>query len=97
MITIAYYSARRYYTLIREFPSGKGFADIAFIPFGNSGYPAMIVELKWDQNAESAINQIKERKYTGMLKEYADQRKLLLVGINYNKKTKRHECIIEKL
>ena len=57
----------------------------------------MIVELKWDQNAESAINQIKERKYTGMLKEYADQRKLLLVGINYNKKTKRHECIIEKL
>ena len=97
VITIAYYSARRYYTLIREFPSGKGFADIAFIPFGNSGYPAMIVELKWDQNAESAINQIKERKYTGMLKEYADQRKLLLVGINYNKKTKRHECIIEKL
>ena len=97
VITIAYYSARRYYTLVREFPSGKGFADIAFIPFRNSSYPAMIVELKWDQNAKSAINQIKERKYTGMLKEYADQGKLLLVGINYNKKTKRHECIIEKI
>ena len=97
VITIAYYSARRYYTLVREFPSGKGFEDIAFIPLGHSDYPAMIVELKWDQNAKSAISQIKERKYTGMLKEYAEQGKVLLVGINYNKKTKKHECIIEKL
>ena len=96
VITIAYYSARRYYQMIRELPSGKGFADIAFIPLRHSDYPAMLVELKWDQDAEGAIAQIKERKYTGALAEYADAGKLLLVGISYDKKNKVHHCVIER-
>ena len=96
VITIAYYSARRYYQMIRELPSGKGFADIAFIPLRHSDYPAMLVELKWDQDAEGAITQIKERKYTGALAEYADAGKLLLVGISYDKKNKVHHCVIER-
>ena len=96
VITIAYYSARRHYQLIREFPTGKGFADIAFLPYRHSDYPAMIVELKWDQNADGAIEQIKERKYAGALKEYAEEKNLLLVGISYDKKNKVHQCVIEK-
>lgn len=93
VITIAYYAAQKDYTLVRELPAGKGFADIVFIPRKGRDLPAMVVELKWDHTAQGAINQIKEKKYMGALKDYAD--KLLLVGINYNKKSKKHECMIE--
>lgn len=96
VITIAYYSARRHYQMIRELPAGKGFADIAFIPRRNSEYPAIIVELKWDQKAEGAIAQIKEREYAGALAEYAEAGRLLLVGISYDKKTKEHRCVIQR-
>lgn len=93
VITIAYYAAQKDYTMIREIPSGKGFADIVFIPRKCSDKPALLVELKWDKTAISAVNQIKNRNYVGVLNEYQDN--LLLVGINYNKKEKKHECIIE--
>ena len=94
VITIAYYVAQKDYTLIRELPTGKGFADIVFLPRKNTDKPAMIVELKWDKSAQGAISQIKEKKYEGVLNEYAGN--LLLVGINYNKQDKEHECVIEK-
>lgn len=94
VITLAYYVARKDYVLIRELPAGKGFADIAFVPRKNTDKPAMLVELKWDKSAQGAIEQIKAKKYTGVLAEYADN--ILLVGINYNKNTKKHECLIEK-
>ena len=94
VVTIAYYIARKDYTLVRELPTGKGFADIAFIPRKYTDKPAMIVELKWDESAEGAIRQIKEKKYTGALEEYVEN--LLLVGINYDKKSKKHTCVIEK-
>ncbi len=93
VISLAYYNAVKEYTRVREFPAGKGFADIVFIPKKHSQRPAMVVELKYDQSARGAIAQIKERKYTDSLKEY--QGNLLLVGINYDKKTKKHECVIE--
>ena len=94
VISLAYYSAINEYTRIRELPTGKGFADIVYIPKKNSDKPAMIVELKCDKTAESAVNQIKERKYVDGLKEYHGN--LLLVGINYDKETKKHTCRIEK-
>ena len=93
MISLAYYNAVKEYTKVREFPSGKGFADIVYIPRKHSDKPAMVVELKYDQSAQGAIAQIKERKYVESLKEY--QGNLLLVGINYDKNTKTHECVIE--
>ena len=68
---------------------------MAFIPRKHTGKPAMLVELKWDCSAQGAIQQIKEKNYTGVLDEYKDN--LLLVGINYNRQTKKHECLIEKL
>ena len=91
-ISIAYIYARNHYTVIREMPSGKGYADMVFMPKDDK--PAMIVELKWDQEVETAINQIKEKKYYYGLEKYLDD--LLLVGISYDKKSKKHSCIIER-
>jgi len=95
VLTMAYFTAPAYYTVIRELPAGKGFADFAFIPRKEAGNnPAIIAELKWDKNADTAIKQIKEKRYTGALKNFS--KKMLLVGINYDKKTKKHECQIEE-
>ena len=91
-ISIAYMAARNHYTIIREMPGGKGYADMVFIP--KEDKPALIVELKWDQEVETAIDQIKEKKYYFGLEKYLDN--LLLIGISYNKETKKHSCKIEK-
>lgn len=95
VIQLAYYTAVRNYTIIRELPAGNGFADMAFIPKRFSKNPALIVELKWDKSAKGAVEQIKNKQYTAVLNEYRGN--LLLVGINYDKKTKEHQCQIEKL
>lgn len=92
-ITLAYYHARNFYNIVREMPMGKGYADLVFIPKKNKDVPAMIIELKCNQPPEEAIAQIKERKYMDGLKEYQDN--MLLVGINYDKETKKHSCVIE--
>ncbi len=92
-ITIAYYTARRYYSIVRELPTGKGFADLAFIPRKGIDKPAMIIELKYNKDADTAIKQIYEKRYDGSLKEYFGD--LLLVGINYDKNAKKHSCKIE--
>lgn len=94
VISIAYYSAMKDYTKIREMPSGKGYADIVFLPKRFSDKPAMVVELKCDASADGALAQIREKHYADSLKEYKGN--LLLVGINYNKKTKTHACVIEQ-
>ena len=99
VLSMAYFTAPAYYNVVREMPAGKGFADFVFIPRLNAGErPAMIIELKYNQSAYSAIRQIKEKRYHGVLKEYSG--KVLLVGINYNmdgKNKKHHSCIIEQL
>ena len=95
-ITMAYFTAPAYYTVIRELPTGKGFADIALIPRADSGNkPAMIIELKYDKTADTAIKQIKEKRYAGKLKGYGEE--VLLVGVNYDKESKKYECMIEKV
>lgn len=94
-LSLAFYSARRYYNIIREMPAGKGFADLVFVPRPqHRDKPALVVELKWNYDAETAIRQVKEKGYADALKHYAG--KVLLVGINYDKKTKNHECLIEE-
>lgn len=95
VLTMAYFTAPAYYNIIREMPAGKGFADMVLIPRKDSGNrPAMVIELKWDKSADTAIRQIREKRYAGVLKDYAE--KILLVGINYDKETKKHECVIEE-
>jgi len=95
VISLAYYSARKTYTIERELPAGKGFADLVFRPRKNNINPAIIVELKYDKPAEGAIEQIKKKQYADCLKDYSGE--ILLVGINYNKDTKKHDCVIEKV
>ena len=93
VLSLAYYSARKSYIIERELSAGKGFADLVFKPRSNNSNPAMIVELKYDNSAESAIEQIKEKRYIDCLKNYSGE--VLLVGINYDKESKRHSCKIE--
>lgn len=94
VIALAYYNAVNEYTLVREMPLGKGYADIVFLPRKHSDKPAMIVELNYDQSAEGAIAQIKDRRYAEALEKYSGN--ILLVGINYDKEEKRHSCVIEE-
>ena len=94
VISLAFYSARKSYRMIREFPTGKGFADIVLLPYQNTDKPAMIIELKHDNSADTAIRQIKEKRYTGALSGYADE--IILVGISYED-SKGHSCNIEKV
>ena len=97
VLTIAYLSAMQYYFKpVRELPTGRGFADFVFIPKPeySSSYPALIVELKWNQNAQTAVMQIKDKKYPSSILDYTGE--ILLVGINYDKGTKEHQCLIEK-
>ncbi|MBR3624617.1 MAG: AAA family ATPase [Selenomonadaceae bacterium] len=94
-ISLAFYTARRKYLIVREFPTGKGFADIVYLPRPTHlNLPAMIVELKWDKSAKTAIRQIKEKQYIHALKDYTG--KVLLVGINYDKTSRKHSCEIEE-
>lgn len=95
VISLAYYNAVNEYTLVREMPAGKGYADVVFLPRRHSDKPAMIVELKVNQSADGALAQIKEKGYFKALEEYKGN--LLLIGINYDKTSKEHECHIEEL
>ena len=97
-LTIAYLSSMKYYFKpIRELPTGRGFADFVYLPKPEyrTSYPALLVELKWNKSTDTAIEQIWDKKYPDSILEYTGN--ILLVGINYNKKTKEHECRIEKI
>ena len=86
-----------YFKPVRELPTGRGFADFVFIPKPEyvMDYPALVVELKWNQDADTAIQQIREKKYPESLLGYTGD--ILLVGVNYDKKSKIHQCVIEKI
>jgi len=94
VLSLAYYYAMNDYVIHRELASGKGFADLVMIPRKNVDLPALVVELKYNNDANTAIDQIKQKKYPSKLQQYGGN--LLLVGVNYNKKTKLHECRIEQ-
>ncbi len=92
-IYLAYFYALNKYTVIKEMTTGRGFADVVFIPFVPD-LPAMIIELKHNKSAESALDQIKDKQYFDSLKEYKGG--LLFVGVNYDEKDKTHVCRIER-
>lgn len=94
LIRYAYIGATGNYVPLEELPSGKGFVDIAFIPARPNGNPVILIELKYDESDETAISQIKDRRYPEKLAQFTNN--LLLVGINYDKETKKHSCVIEK-
>jgi len=96
-ISLAYYSARKDYRMIRELPTGRGFADVVFLPLPFSKKPAMVIELKYDKSADTVLRQIRDRQYTRALEGYSGE--ILLVGVNYDNGSvnKPHSCVIEKL
>ena len=94
VLSIAYYYARNDYVMHRELASGKGFADIVIIPRKNVESPAIVLELKFRQDADTAIDQIHRKQYPSKVAEHAAD--LLLVGINYDRETKQHTCHIER-
>ena len=95
VLSLAFYTARNKYEMIRELPSGKGFADLVLLPRRKVQLPAIVLELKYDDSADTAISQIKRREYAGLLSHYIGA--TILVGISYDPKTKTHSCCIEKI
>ena len=94
VVKMAYISCVDQYAKVEGLPSGHGIADVVFLPKRRSTLPAMIVELKWNQDAEGAIAQIKDRNYPKILTNYGG--KIVLVGVNYDEDTKNHSCVIEE-
>ena len=82
------------YNVVRKLPTGKGYADLVYLPKPGVNKPALLIELKFDKSALTAITQIKEKNYLQFFKNYKGE--VLLVGINYSKDTKTHQCIIER-
>ena len=94
VLSIAYFYARNDYIIHRELPTGKGFADLVLIPRKNVDSPAIVLELKYNRDADSAIDQICRRQYPAKVAQYTGE--LLLVGINYDREKKTHECQIQR-
>ena len=95
VIKFAYISAIDQYMKVEELLSGKGIADVVYLPKKKSQLPALVVELKWNRSPEGAIRQMKERNYPAVLKSYEGE--IVLVGINYDAKKKEHSCVIERI
>lgn len=93
-LALAYYSAKNSYEIFRELPSGKGFADLTFIPRKGVDAPAMVIELKYNKSADNALEQIKAKHYTEKLEAFSGE--IFLVGISYDDE-KGHSCVIEKI
>ena len=95
VIKFAYIAALDQYLKVEELPSGKGIADVVYLPKRRSTLPALVVELKWNKPSEGAIRQIKERNYPAILQDYDGE--IVLVGIGYDAKKKAHSCVIERI
>ena len=99
VIKLAYFCYKDHYLKFEELPAGDGYADIVYLPKKESALPALVIEMKWNQSAEGAIAQIKDRRYPEALKDFGGN--ILLVGINYDKDApagkRKHECIIERV
>lgn len=93
VLSLAFYAARNNYVIHRELATGKGFADLVLIPRKQIDSPAIIIELKYNQDADTAIEQIRRKEYPAKVAQYTNN--LLLVGISYHRETKKHECHIE--
>lgn len=101
-IQFAYYAAQKYYTDIQELDTGKGYADVVYMPAPRySDKPVLLIELKYNQDADTAIDQIKRQNYPDRLEHYKGN--ILLIGINYDRdlpntdpEFKHHTCVIER-
>lgn len=98
-LRLAFFSAIRRWRVVREAPAGKGFADMVLVPLASSPAttPGVVIELKYGDTAEHALEQIRERGYARALEGLTAARDVILCGIAYDPKTKRHSCRIERV
>ena len=96
VVIMAYLSAVDHYLRFEELASGKGYSDILFLPRNTSSKPALLIELKWNKNADKALSQITNKNYAHVLRKFNYTGEVLLIGINYNAKSKKHTCKIIK-
>lgn len=98
VIKLAYYAYKDHYLQFEELPGGEGFADIVYLPLQNSGWPTLVIELKWNKTAEGAIEQILNNRYPNVVERFGSD--ILLVGINYDKDApagqRHHSCVIQE-
>lgn len=94
VLSIAYIWAKNEYIIHREMATGKGYADLVMIPRRNVDRPSLVIELKYNNSVDSALEQIKQKNNPSKVEEYTGE--ILLVGINYDKESKTHTCKIEK-
>ena len=99
VIKLAYYAYKENYEQFEELPTGVGYADVVYIPKPESLWPPLIIELKWNKSAQTALDQIKNREYPSKLKDFGKE--IVLVGVNYDKNAStgksKHECKIERV
>lgn len=99
-IQYALYAAQKYYTTIQELDTGKGYADLMYLPSPRyPEIPALLMELKYDKDVETAASQVKDRNYPQVLEHYVDN--ILVVSVSYDKNAKgdvfkKHTCKIVK-
>ena len=91
-IQMAYYAGQKYYTTIQELDSGKGYADLVYLPSPkHPDKPALLIELKYDKSVKTAADQIRSRNYPQKLEHYKDN--MLLVSVNYDKDVNRADAV----
>ena len=95
VLSVAYIWAKNEYIIHRKYATGKGYADLVMIPRRNACKPALVIELKFNSSADTAIDQIKRKEYPSKVAEYTGD--ILLVGISYDKESKQHTCKIERM
>jgi hypothetical protein len=101
-IQLAYYAAQGYYTDIQELDTGKGYADLAYIPSPHfSEKPVLLIELKYGKDTDAAMDLVRKRNYLDKFIHYKGN--ILVIGINYDKdipntdpNLKHHTCVIEE-
>ena len=101
-IQLAYYAAQGYYTDIKELDTGKGYADLVYLPSPHfADKPVLLIELKYGKGTDAAMDQVRKKEYLARLGHYKGN--ILVVGINYDKDVpntspgyKHHTCRIEK-
>lgn len=95
VVKFAYIAAIDQYLKVEELPSGRGIADVVYLPKRKSLLPALVVELKWNKSSDGAVEQIRKNHYPAALKDYGGE--IVVVGINYDARTKEHSCVIERV
>ena len=95
-------AARDFYRIEREDKAGIGYVDFIFYLERNKKDDCIILELKVGHSTQEAIQQIKKKQYIlrfepkiGEERRYTGR--ILLVGIAYEKETKKHSCEIQVL